>query len=342
MKTFTMGQSESFTAASHFVRALLRQARASGLNEAQLLHQAGIAPELVAEPQARITTEKLAHIIQLIWHGLQDETLGFNRTRTKIGTFHMMGELAINAPSLDKALKLATRFYALVTDDYSFRLVRKGDECSLIYQPRYPELDREHVLSEFTLIVWHRFASWLVGRHIPLSNTQFSWPSPAHIDEYKFMFPCPHQFNQPQISFSFSRQYLDLPIVQHHADLKAFINRSPVDIFLKPRNDESHSTRVRLLIEPRVADGFPDFDSVASELCMTSQTLRRKLKAEGSSYQQIKDLVRRDLAIYHLTQHALAISEISRLVGFTEPGAFIRAFKNWTGVTPGDYRSSNE
>ncbi|BBB30492.1 AraC family transcriptional regulator [Neptunomonas japonica] len=336
-----MGQSERFTASCHFVRVLLQQAESKGISSQMLLDSAGLTPELVEGAQARLTTEKLAKIVQLMWSNLNDETMGFYPSPTKLGTFQMMGQLSINSPSLYKALKRATRFYSLVTDDYSFRLVRKGDECTFIYTPKDNEADKEHLIIEFTLIVWHRFASWLVGKHIPLSSTSFSYPSPAHVDEYKFMYPSPHKFNQDQNSFSFSSQYLNLPIIQNEESLHAFINRSPVDIFLKPRNDESFSTRIRLYIEPLVFDGFPDFDTVAEKLCMANQTLRRKLKAEGTSYQQIKDLVRRDIAIYHLTQQSLSISEISCLVGFTEPGAFIRAFKNWTGVTPGDYRKES-
>jgi len=342
MRANLMGQTERLTASSHFVRVLLKQAESKGLATGPLLEQAGISTELAAEPQARITTHQLARLIQLMWYALQDETLGFYEDRTKIGTFYMMGQLAINAPSLERALKLATRFYGFVTDDYSFRLVVKGDNAKLIYRPEDSSRDIDHLMVEFSLIVWHRFASWLIGKHIPLNDSRFEYPQPGHVDEYKFMFPCSHEFDQDQNSISFSSHYLKLPIIQHEEDLKVFISRSPVDVFLKPRNDESFTTRIRMMIEPLVAEGFPDFDSVANQLHMTSQTLRRKLKTEGTSYQQIKDLVRRDLAIYHLTQQSLAVAEISRLVGFTEPGAFIRAFKNWTGVTPGDYRHSCE
>ncbi len=342
MSNVPMGQSERLTASSHFVRVLLQQADKLGLDGQKMLQKAGISTELAQQPQARITTHQLAHFIQLMWYGLQDETLGFYADRTKIGTFFMMGQLAIHAPTLDKALRLATRFYTFVTDDYSFRLVRKGEQASLIYAPVNSDNDRDHLIVEFSLIVWHRFASWLIGKHIPLIESQFTYPTPPHVDEYKFMFPCSHEFDQGRNSITFSSQYLKLPIVQGEEDLKVFISRSPVDVFLKPRNDESFSTRIRLMIEPLVAEGFPDFDSVADSMHMTSQTLRRKLKTEGSSYQQIKDLVRRDLAIYHLTRQSLAVAEISRLVGFTEPGAFIRAFKNWTGVTPGDYRQCSD
>jgi AraC-like DNA-binding protein len=73
-------------------------------------------------------------------------------------------------------------------------------------------------------------------------------------------------------------------------------------------------------------------------LLSPEQTLRRKLKQEKTSFQDIKDQVRRDLAIYHLSQSKLGLDQIAQKVGFTETSTFHRAFKKWTGVTPGHYR----
>ena len=112
-------------------------------------------------------------------------------------------------------------------------------------------------------------------------------------------------------------------------------------LILKPDNDDSYQTKIRLLIERYEGTSFPDFEQVAKLLHMTSKTLRQKLKNEGISYQKIKDVIRRDMAIHYLTQQSIAIADIAAKVGFSEPGAFIRAFKGWTGVTPGAYRNQD-
>lgn len=72
---------------------------------------------------------------------------------------------------------------------------------------------------------------------------------------------------------------------------------------------------------------------------MSAQTLRRHLREEGSSFQELKDNLRRDLAIYHLSRNEISIQLIAEQLGFSEPSAFHRAFKKWTGLTPGAYRS---
>jgi AraC-like DNA-binding protein len=71
---------------------------------------------------------------------------------------------------------------------------------------------------------------------------------------------------------------------------------------------------------------------------MTSRTIRRKLSAEGSHFQQLKNGLRRDRAIHWLSQDNISLAEVGRRSGYQEVTAFIRAFKNWTGISPGDYR----
>jgi AraC-like DNA-binding protein len=83
---------------------------------------------------------------------------------------------------------------------------------------------------------------------------------------------------------------------------------------------------------------WPGLEDVARELHMSPTTLRRRLEAEFTSYQDVKDEVRRDAAIHHLCSSDLSVVDIGALVGFQEASAFRRAFKAWSGVQPGEYR----
>jgi len=154
------------------------------------------------------------------------------------------------------------------------------------------------------------------------------------------LFPTRYRFDAARIGFSFNVRYLSRPVVQNQASLKEFMSRCPMELFLRHRTDDSVTKQIRLLLEKRLSSGLPEMEEVAQRLHMTQQTLRRKLKVEGTSYQRIKDLVRRDVAIYHLTQQNVPVSEVAQLVGYSDPGVFVRAFKGWTGVTPGEYRGS--
>ncbi|PXC00870.1 helix-turn-helix transcriptional regulator, partial [Pseudomonas aeruginosa] len=123
--------------------------------------------------------------------------------------------------------------------------------------------------------------------------------------------------------------------------LKQFLQHSPADLLARPDGGDSLTSQIRRLLG-RDCRRWPDLDQVARQLHMSSQTLRRHLREEGGSFQQLKDHLRRDLAIYHLGRDELSIQDIAEQLGFSEPSAFHRAFKKWTGLTPGAYRHQAE
>jgi len=96
--------------------------------------------------------------------------------------------------------------------------------------------------------------------------------------------------------------------------------------------------QVRRIMGYDLSHGFPSFEEVASALNVSPPTLRRHLRKEGVSYQGLKDRCRKDTAIAYLSRPELSVSAIAALMGFTDPSAFHRSFKKWTGLTPGRYR----
>jgi AraC-like DNA-binding protein len=147
------------------------------------------------------------------------------------------------------------------------------------------------------------------------------------------------RFNQQQTRIHFSQKDLDLPIVRSRNDLGELMKEAPYVFLVKPNNTASINAQIRRILERSDEADMPDFESVAFQLNTSTQTLRRRLKEEHTSFQAIKDQVRRDMAIYYLSENKYSINEIALKVGFTEPSTFHRAFKKWTGVTPGDYRA---
>jgi AraC-like DNA-binding protein len=111
------------------------------------------------------------------------------------------------------------------------------------------------------------------------------------------------------------------------------INASPF-----PDDGDRLSSQLRRLLS-RDSARWPDLEAVAAHMHISPQTLRRHLREEGTSFQELKDQLRRDIAIYHLGRADLSLQQIAEQLGFSEPSAFHRAFKKWTGLTPGAYRA---
>jgi len=325
------------TIASHFARAALGGARRLGHDYSGLLQQLGISPELLDEPRARIAPEQFTQLIQGLWLALDDEYLGFGDGPSRPGTFAMMCHALIHCRNLEKALSRGLLFYSLFP---------QAPRLNLTYEDEYVRLslddgqlwDPEHFLSESLLVIWHRLGSWLIGQRIRLEQASFSYPRPAHGSEYELLFPCALEFGAQYSSLLFHRRYLSMPLLQDERTLKHFLERSPADLLSRPDDGDSLSSQLRRLLS-RDSSRWPDLEAVAAHLHISPQTLRRHLREEGSSFQELKDQLRRDIAIYHLSRADLSLQQIAEQLGFSEPSAFHRAFKKWTGLTPGAYRA---
>jgi AraC-like DNA-binding protein len=147
----------------------------------------------------------------------------------------------------------------------------------------------------------------------------------------------PVAFEQPECSLIMPRAAMDKPVTQTEQSLRHFL-RHPVLIMLTERYDrDSWTKQVRDLVRQNLME-MPELVSVAAQLDVHPQTLRRRLTAEGTTFKEIKNQLRRDTALHYLGKQGLSIEDIAHRSGFSESSAFIRAFKSWTGVTPYSYR----
>ena len=118
-----------------------------------------------------------------------------------------------------------------------------------------------------------------------------------------------------------------------------FMRVAPYHVVIKPvASDASITSRIRNILGSDLGRELPSFDDLTSALNMSPRTLRRRLEKEGTSYQKIKDNARRDAAISLLSRDRLTVSDVAERVGFSDPSAFHRSFKKWTGQSPGAYR----
>lgn len=322
----------------HFAQTLISAAQRRNLNGEQLLDAAGLNAQMLRSPQLRITPDQFSRLMRAIWRMGDDEFMGMGSHPSRHGVFTLMAKQAVRCRSLRAVYHHLSHFYNLVADALTLELTLDGDEARFSLTLTDPDMDPDNSLCEFLMLLWHRFPSWLVGQRVPLKGITLTYPIPAHVEEYRLMYPCPAQFNQPKNSLIFSADLLDLDVVQTPSTLSAYLRRAPLDWFMRQAYYPVFTRRVMDYLERDEMLENTSMEAIAEELHVTPRTLRRKLTDEGTRFQELKDGVRRDTAIHYLSQPALPISQISRQLGFSEPAAFTRAFKQWTGVPPSVYR----
>ena len=178
----------------------------------------------------------------------------------------------------------------------------------------------------------------LTGRSVPTVRLDLSYSNPGYEDMYLDMFGCQVNFDQPQNQLIFDATYLDTPIVQSSTIGAKLAQKLCAEQLQRQavEPDITHQVRYFLLMQGR---NFPNAEFVAELLHMTSRTLRYKLREYGTSFQEIRDDVRQQLAISYLESSNLSIEDTAYLVGFDDLSNFRRAFKKWTGKRPSEYRN---
>jgi AraC-like DNA-binding protein len=321
-----------------FARALLKHTVRCGVDPADLLRRNRIPPRLLREDGARISVERFADLQVTTMLAMQDEALGYASRRMPLGCWSMMCHAVIGSDSLGQALNRFCRFYQLFEFGSHPRLEVDGDSAQI----SVVDVERGGVpdpyMCELVLFNVHRFGSWLVQEHLPLQQVRLAYPPVAEVYDYRLMFlGNPVAFEQDRSAMQLSPALLERRVVQNEETLRHFL-RHPVLVMLTQNYARSSWTsQVRDIVRRNLA-AMPELGAVAAEMEVHPQTLRRRLSAEGTTFKEIKNRVRRDTALYYLGKRGLTIEEIAHRAGFSESSAFIRAFKGWTGVTPYTYR----
>jgi AraC-like DNA-binding protein len=312
-------------------------ARADPAAVQRLAGQSGIPYELLHEPGSRVTQEQFSTLYRLLASELDDEMPGIFSRPLRNGTLKYLCLSLLDAPRLEVAMHRFGQFLHLILEEFRLESRRDGAVCrvELVPNPDGPALN---VLGrELMLKLAHGVASWLVGQKIPLLEVEFDFPRPPRASDYLYLFPGPVQFGRERTSMSFDATYLDMTIRRHKADLKRFLARAPEDWIFVSFAEQLVSHRVRQYLAGCLPT-IPTIEVVAQDLHFSVRTLCRRLSAEGTTFQAIKDELRRDLAIQRLMRSSDAIGAIAYDVGFDDPTAFHRAFRHWTGSTPQAYR----
>jgi AraC-like DNA-binding protein len=332
---------EPGTIAICFVASALQSVRGADLNADELLANVGLSSSLLQVPQARVSAKHYGALWRAIAAALDDEFFGQDSRRMKVGTFAMLCHSVLNCKTLGQALDRSLRFYALILDDISGTAERDAKEARIVLHEA-PGVSRRVFAHELLLMLLYGVSCWLVGRRIPILRTEFSYAEPAHSAEYRLMYCAELHFNRPHTLLAFEAGYLDLPVVQNERSAKEFLRTAPESILLKYKNGSSLTARVRRRLRQFLPGTVPDFEQLADEMSMTPATMRRRLHEEGESYQSIKDQLRRDLAISYLSHSKRSVMDIALELGFSERSAFHRAFRKWTGASPGEFRRTSQ
>lgn len=308
---------------------------ALGGDAADLLARAGLGPV-----RQRPTYRQAAQLFELAAQALACPDFGMRLARMQGGgLFGPLGTVMRNSASFGEALEfvrshsyahsLATRIqpYPSAADDSVF----------MSHEVLQAGLAARAQLMEQMLLVGHLTAMEMTGGMARAAEVRFRHQPVSALAVYRRHFGCPVRFGQPQDGCLFSQASLRARIVDPDAELYRQARDSIEAGF--SHHTPPLSAMVRGAITRRMGVETCGQEDAARELGLHSRTLHRRLAAEGTSFQRIKDGVRRELMDYYLTRTALSLTQISERLGFAEQCVFTRSCRRWLGDSPSRIRA---
>jgi AraC-like DNA-binding protein len=327
------------TVSIKLVQGILNAAASCNLNAEEILTATQLDPEIFQDADGRIYHEKYCELWQEISLRATEPAIGLRMAEfAKPATLDVLGYAIYSSANLGEALERVIRYGRLIhsASERTFEIQGKVARITVAVPSIHIPLHRatcEWIVANIVLTARRTTGVDLVPLKVGFQHSQ-----PEDISAYRRLFRSPIEFNQPVNGVVFDAALLKLPLLKADPALCAVLDRYTEELLAKLPDSESFVDSIRRAIACGMRSHDPSLEAIAKRLGYTPRTLQRKLKEAGTSHQELLDQMRRELSIHYLKQQQIAVSEVAFLLGFSETSAFHRAFKRWTGVSPGEFR----
>lgn len=344
-KNMTSGCNEQkrATVAAGFARAFLDFAVSKGAEKRQILERSRICSDDLAEPDNRVPFASYISLMEAAIEMCDEPALALQfGEAVRLKDISILGHVG-HAETAEQARQQANRYAGLAVDD--------GNGAN---SPRL-----EFVSEDGN--VWLKFAGVLYGKNQLFTESVLArcvcdgrvcdgtrhtkrWPRPKAIRfthaepsyraEYDRIFDMPLEFNSSMNAIMFGEELLSVRVTPPNEYISRLVNREAEALLERLNNSATMRGRVEELLAPMLHTGAANVEIIAGKLGVSRQTLFRKLKAEGVTFEEILDSLRYRLALRFLKNEKITVNETAYRVGFSDAAAFSRAFKRWSGASP--------
>jgi AraC-like DNA-binding protein len=317
----------------------------TGLSADDVVKRAGIKPYLLTQEAARIPFRQHAKLLHLASQATGKGSFGLElaATGTDPRDNGLLVYAALSSKTFGESLKIVQRYLHVLNEAVDVDMNVSSEAVTLgVHIFDCDVLDLQQAV-EFGMVNLVRSLRFLTGVRLRPVEVSFIHPRKHEIETFERFFGCPVRFGTQQNSVVFSRRQLALPIAT--ADLRLLgILTSYGDEILATHTGNSSDLRhqVENIIMKCLSRDEAKIQTVARELGMSGRTLARRLSELGTTFAEVSDDLRHDLAVTYLRERSLTPSQVAFLLGYSELSGFIHAFKRWTGMTPGEWRTKHQ
>lgn len=302
----------------------------------QLLRLAHIEPSLLQSDDHLIPAQSMCDILEISAEQLVCPDFALRLSQLQgVSMLGVVGLVVQQAATVGEALQLLQRYLHIHSQAGSMQLETQNGLVQLNYTPHYDYHGRNRQLIDLTLGVGMNILSLFAGKTFRAKAIYFSYQAPADLRTHHKLFHAPMQFNSEQNRVLLDKKTLELPLQSDAPELLGFIDGylAQLESAAPARLEE----KVELLIRQLIHTGDCNLGSTANLLDIHPRTLQRRLAQRGTSFQQLLDQARKQMALRYLQETEISITQLSQMLGFAEVSIFSRVFRGWMAMSPSQF-----
>ena len=332
--------------AAGVVQGMMKVAVERGAGREALAQASRIDPADLEDQDKRIPLARYRALIKAGQLLANDPALALHYGETiDLSEVSIVGLIGHASATMAHAFDQLQRYSRLMVDldigpaVHRYELVPRGEEIWLVDNRSNPNEFPEHTEIAFAQMVTGCRA---FGVDPFTHAVRVTHADPGYAQEYERILGAPVTFGAGENAMLLEQRFMHHPIALQPRYVFGILSEHAQNLLKSLENSDSMRGRVESLLIPILHTGNASVDAIAGKLGMSRQTLFRKLKAEGASFEKVLDGLRHQLALHYLSGRKVSVHETAYLVGFSDPAAFSRAFKRWTGKSPRAFRASDQ
>jgi AraC-like DNA-binding protein len=309
-----------------------------GLSVEQVLRRAGLPLHTFEQERAHLKTDELFALYRSIEQVSGDSTFGLRLgSENRVERYDPVAIAALYARSMRDALGRMARYKQLTCPE-SIRCSEQGDECRVRFEWLLASEEEPPILIDLCFAWVAEIARRGSDGQIKPKRLELKRPAAGRA-AFEAHFGCEVRFDAPANAIILSRADLDVPFVTHNQDVLAIVAPQLEQELLEQQRLRTLRDQVKASLKRSLAGQRPELRVVARELGLSARTLQRRLTEESVTFQTLVAEARRELAHHYLRHSTLELNETAYLLGYEDANSFFRAFQQWEGTSPGEWRA---
>jgi len=318
---------------------LVTFAEQSGIEMKPLLRRRELSLETINTPGARMAAAQYAQLLLDLDEVTSEDDFWFRFGRQlDFPAFEVLGQLMLCCDSVHQAMHLLAKYYQLISCGSELKCVdQDGALCLYIFRQGNIDSRASLVRSELLVSVIFRGLLESLADRGEKIRFEFDYQKPAYVSIYYKYLNRNCLFSAPQSKVLVPAEYLQLPGMHPNPVMLQILLKQCDQLLAQVQGHQSVCAQVRTLIAA-IPGHYPTAEHTAQKIGLSSRTLSRRLKKQGTSFQSLVNEVKTQRAVRFLQTPGIPIEEVATLMGFSDSANFRRAFVSWTGMLPSEYR----